>query len=63
MRRPALLHGCGIVLVVARVLHASGLSRSAGASWQRMLGTVGTVGVIVTLAAADIAAFLVCSRP
>ena len=55
--RPALLHGCGTVLVVARVLHASGLSRSAGASWQRAVGTVGTVGVIVTLAAADIAAF------
>ena len=55
--RPTLLHGCGIVLVVARVLHALGLSRSAGASWQRTLGTVGTVGVIVTLAAADIAAF------
>jgi len=55
--RPVLLHACGIVLVVARVLHASGLSRSSGASWQRMLGTIGTVGVIVTLAAADIAAF------
>jgi uncharacterized membrane protein YecN with MAPEG domain len=55
--RPALLHACGVALVAARVLHAAGLSRSAGASWQRTLGTVGTIGVVVTLAAADIAAF------
>jgi hypothetical protein len=55
--RPAPLHACGIALVAARVLHAAGLSRSAGASWQRTLGTVGTIGVVVTLAAADIAAF------
>ena len=54
---PTLLHACGIVLVVARILHAWGLGRSIGASWQRMAGTVGTVGVIVTLAAVDIAAF------
>jgi hypothetical protein len=55
---PMLLHVCGIVLVVSRVLHAMGLGRSAGASWGRMAGTVGTVGVIVALAAVDIAAFL-----
>jgi uncharacterized membrane protein YecN with MAPEG domain len=54
---PAMLHACGAVLVVARVLHALGLGRSAGASWERMLGTVGTIGVIFTLAAFDIAAF------
>jgi len=55
--KPALLHACGIVLVVARLLHAAGLSRSAGASWQRAAGTIGTIGVIVTLAVADIATF------
>jgi len=55
---PMLLHGCGIVLVVSRVLHAMGLGRSAGASLGRMAGTIGTVGVIVVLAAVDIAAFL-----
>ena len=55
---PALLHGCGAVLVVARLLHAVGLGKSAGASWQRAAGTVGTVGVIVVLAAVDVAAFL-----
>jgi uncharacterized membrane protein YecN with MAPEG domain len=55
---PALLHGCGAGLVLARVLHAQGLGRSAGASWQRTAGTVGTLGVIGVLAAVDIAAFL-----
>jgi uncharacterized protein len=55
---PTMLHACGIVLVVARVLHAVGLGRSAGASWQRMAGTIGTFSVIVVLAAVDIAAYL-----
>ena len=55
---PTLLHACGIVLVAARVLHAVGLRRSAGVSWQRSGGTVGTFGVIVALAAVDIAAFI-----
>jgi len=55
--KPALLHACGIVLVVARLLHAAGLARSAGASWQRMLGTIGTIVVIVTLAVVNIAAY------
>jgi uncharacterized protein len=55
---PTLLHACGGVLVVARVLHAVGLGRSIGASWERMAGTVGTVGVVVTLAVVDIAAWL-----
>ena len=54
---PSLLHVCGIVLVAARILHAVGLGRSVGASWQRMVGTIGTIGVVVTLAAVDIAAF------
>jgi len=54
---PALLHGCGIVLVAVRVLHAVGLGRSAGASWQRTVGTVGTFSVIGILALLDIAAY------
>jgi uncharacterized membrane protein YecN with MAPEG domain len=54
---PALLHGCGIALVVARVLHAVGLGRFAGASWQRTVGTVGTFSVIGILAVVDIAAY------
>ena len=55
---PTLLHICGLVLVVARVLHALGLGRSAGTSLGRMAGTTGTVGVIVTLAVVNIATFL-----
>jgi uncharacterized membrane protein YecN with MAPEG domain len=54
---PTLLHACGAVLVGARLLHAVGLGRSAGASWQRAAGTVGTLGVVVVLAAVDVAAF------
>jgi uncharacterized protein len=52
----ALLHACGIALVVARVLHAVGLGRSTGASWQRTVGTVGTFTVIAILAVVDLAA-------
>ena len=55
---PTLLHTCGIVLVAARLLHALGLGRSIGATWERVAGTIGTVGVIVTLAAVNIATFL-----
>ncbi len=54
---PTLLHGCGITLVVARVLHAVGLRRSAGVSWQRTAGTIGTFSVIVILAVFAIAAY------
>lgn len=46
------LHAAGATLVVARVVHALGLSRYAGVSWGRTVGTVLTVGVIVYLAGA-----------
>jgi uncharacterized protein len=39
---PTVLHGFGVVLVLARVLHASGLSRSAGYSFGRFYGILGT---------------------
>jgi uncharacterized membrane protein YecN with MAPEG domain len=52
-----LLHVCGATFVGARVLHAVGLSRSSGASWPRMAGTILTVLVIATLAVTNIAAF------
>ncbi|MBT8144593.1 MAG: MAPEG family protein [Gammaproteobacteria bacterium] len=45
-----LLHGCGIALVVARLLHAFGLSRSAGTSPGRFVGTATTWIVIAILA-------------
>ena len=53
-----LLNGCGIALVLARLAHAYGLSRSAGASIGRMLGTVGTFAVIVVLAATCLAHYV-----
>jgi uncharacterized membrane protein YecN with MAPEG domain len=56
--RPALLHGCGIVLVVARIAHALGLVRSPGLSLGRGIGVAGTVGVITVLAVFDLAAFV-----
>jgi uncharacterized membrane protein YecN with MAPEG domain len=56
--RPALLHGCGIVLVVARIAHALGLVRSPGLSVGRGIGVTGTVGVITVLAVFDLAAFV-----
>lgn len=46
-----LLHGCGIALVAARILHAFGLSRSAGYSPGRLIGTVATWLVVIVLAA------------
>jgi len=55
--RPALLHGCGIVLVVARIVHALGLAGSAGLSVGRGIGVTGTVGVIAVLGVIDLAAF------
>jgi uncharacterized protein len=55
---PALLHGCGIALCAARVLHAVGLSRRSGATPERVAGTAGTFTVIAVLAGIDLAAFL-----
>ena len=44
--------------VAARVLHASGLSRTSGASLERVAGTATTFTVIAVLAVVDLAAFL-----
>jgi uncharacterized membrane protein YecN with MAPEG domain len=55
---PTLLHGCGIALVAARILHALGLSRTSGASFPRVAGTAGTFTVIALLAGVNLAAFL-----
>jgi uncharacterized protein len=54
----ALLNACGIALVAARLLHAYGLTRSAGASIGRMLGTIGTFAVILVLAATCLAHYV-----
>ena len=54
----ALINGCGIALVAARLAHAYGLSVSAGASIGRMLGTVVTFAVILVLAVACLSHFI-----
>jgi len=53
-----LLHGCGIALVAARIAHAYGLARTAGASTGRVLGTTVTFATIVVLAATTLSLYL-----
>lgn len=48
----AWLHGCGVTLITGRVLHAIGLSRSAGSSPGRALGMLLTWGVMLVMAVA-----------
>lgn len=48
--QPAWLHVFGIVLIVGRVAHAFGLSRSSGVSLGRALGTALTWGLILVMA-------------
>ena len=55
---PALLHGCGIALVAARISHALGLAGTAGVSVGRSLGVTATFAVILVLAWVDLSAFL-----
>lgn len=55
--RPGLLHLFGIVLIVARVLHAIGLSRKSGRSFGRMTGIALTVLVTLAMAVLLIARF------
>ena len=43
------VHGAGALLVVSRLLHAAGLSRSPGRSFGRVYGTAGTWLTIVAL--------------
>lgn len=58
-RAPALLlHVCGIVFILARVMHAAGLSRASGYSVGRFAGTGLTWLVLVVLAVWGIVAFL-----
>jgi hypothetical protein len=42
-----LIHGMGLTLVIARILHAFGLNKSAGSSLPRMFGMIGTFLVIL----------------
>jgi len=48
--QPLWIHACGIILVIGRIAHAIGLSRSTGASLARMIGVTLTWGVILVMA-------------
>jgi hypothetical protein len=50
------LHALGLALLVGRLLHAFGLSRSAGASRARQAGTILTWLVLLVAAGAAVAA-------
>ncbi|MGL4438480.1 MAG: MAPEG family protein [Bosea sp. (in: a-proteobacteria)] len=47
-----LIHGIGIMLVVGRVLHAVGLSRSSGSSFGRVAGMAMTFTALTVMALA-----------
>jgi uncharacterized membrane protein YecN with MAPEG domain len=48
--QPAWIHAGGIVLVIGRIAHAIGLSRSTGASLARVIGTLLTWTLILVMA-------------
>lgn len=48
---PVVVHAFGIVLIVARVLHAVGLSRSSGKTPGRVLGVILTLLALLGMAA------------
>ena len=55
---PVMLHGCGIALVVGRLLHAVGVSARPGASFGRVYGMLITIATLAVLAVFDLTAFL-----
>lgn len=55
---PVLLHVCGIVFILARVIHAVGLSRHSGRSTGRVVGSALNWTVLAVLAVWNIVAFL-----
>lgn len=46
------IHMCGLVLFVARILHATGLASSSGLSLGRLVGTIGTMLAYLAIAGA-----------
>lgn len=54
----AVIHGFGVMLVVSRLLHAWGLSRSSSASPGRMFGTLFTLLLMVAMSLFAIAGFV-----
>jgi uncharacterized membrane protein YecN with MAPEG domain len=55
---PVFLHLCGIVLIVARLLHAGGVLRVPGLSFGRTVGIGLNWAVLAVLAVWDVWAFL-----
>ena len=53
------LHVLGITLLVGRILHAIGLSKSIGTSIPRIAGTMSTFVVLLILAVENIRAFMI----
>jgi len=47
---PVLLHACGIALIVARIAHAIGLSRTGGTSPERFFGITLTFLTLLAMA-------------
>jgi len=47
---PVLLHACGIALIVARIAHAIGLSRTGGTSPERFFGITLTFLTLLVMA-------------
>ncbi|NQY63564.1 MAG: MAPEG family protein [Alteromonadaceae bacterium] len=52
------LHIFGITLVVGRLLHSVGLTKTVGASLPRQIGVISTIIVLVVLAILNISAFI-----
>lgn len=46
------IHAAGLVLLISRIGHATGLASSSGFSWGRALGTLGTFLVYLAVAGA-----------
>lgn len=51
---PLFLHAMGAVFFLGRMLHAWGLYGTAGASTARVIGTIATMSVLVSMAVANI---------
>ncbi|WP_394175296.1 MAPEG family protein [Thalassotalea litorea] len=54
-----ILHAVGGALVTCRFLHAFGITKSSGKSWQRFVGVLGTFIAILILAIMNIATMFV----
>lgn len=55
---PLLLHILGAILVLGRILHAVGLSKSIGTSMPRFISVISTFMVLLILAIANISVFI-----